>query len=402
MRAILFASLAKGTSSIEDFLPSPDTFAMVEAVRQLGAKVNVKGNVLEIIGTDGSLSIPGDVIQCGNSGQVFRFITALAALIPGYTILTGDTSIRSNRPAAPLLGALQQLGAFAEISSPGCSAPLIVRGPITKAYARLEGQDSQPVSGLLIASAFAPHPVELEVINPGEKPWIDLTLDWMKRLSINYQMENYSHYKIEGNSSIKGFTYKVPGDFSTAAFPIVAALVTGSSLTLHNVDMNDCQGDKAVVPLLEQMGAIFHYDPSSRTLVVEKSPPLNGIEVDINCCIDALPIMAVAGCYAKGRTTIYNGAIARKKESDRIRAMATELRKMGGLIEEMEDGLVIHGNPLYGADVEAYNDHRVALSLSVAALGARSPAKISGTECVAKSYPDFIESFNSIGARIDE
>lgn len=402
MRALLFATLAEGTSRIEDFLLSPDTFAMIEAIKHLGAKVRIKENVIEVTGTNGHLSLPEDVIQCGNSGQVFRFIGALAGLLPGYTILTGDESIRNNRPAAPLLDALMQLGAFAETLVPTHSAPLIVRGPFTSGFARLDGQDSQPVSGLLIAAAFAPHPIEFEVINPGEMPWIDLTLDWLKKLKIPYQMENYTCYRMEGNSSIKSFSYRVPGDFSTAAFPIVAALITHSPLTLHNVDMNDCQGDKKIIPLLEQMGASFTYDASKRILSVQPGKQLDGIDIDINACIDALPIMAVAGCFAKGRTTLYNGAIARRKESDRIQAITTELKKMGADIEEKEDGVVVHGSKLKGADLLAYNDHRLALSLTVASLGASSAAKLSGTECIAKTYPNFFDAFTSIGARIEQ
>lgn len=401
LRAILFAALAEGTSRIEDFLPSPDAFAMIAAVRQLGAAVEIKGNVLEINGTNGKLSGPDDVIQCGNSGLVFRLIGALAGLIPSYTILTGDESIRRNRPAAPLINALRQLGAFAETASPGRSAPLIVKGPFIHAKAHLDGQDSQPVSGLLIAAAFATHPTEFIVENPGEKPWIDLTLDWLKRFSISYKAENYTRYRVEGNSSIKGFHYRLPGDFSTAAFPIVASLATGSALTLHNIDMGDCQGDKIVISLLEQMGASFDYDSKNRTLAVREGASLKGIDIDINACIDALPILAVAGCFAEGRTTLYNGAIARRKESDRIRCIATELKKMGADIVEMTDGVVVQGAPLSGADLLGCDDHRLALSLIVASLAARTSARVHGTECIAKTYPGFLEAFTSIGARIE-
>ena len=227
LRAILFGALAKGTSRISRYLPSPDTFAMIEAVKLLGAEVNTGlPNVLTIEGFDGRPAAAKDVINCGNSGLVLRLIGAIGGLIPSYTILTGDASIRERRPAQPLLDGLNQLGVFAESSRGDHYAPILVKGPFTKISALIDGRDSQPVSGLLIAAAFAPHPIEIQVKNPGETPWIDLTLDWFDRLKIRYRADRYNRYNLEGSAKISGFNYDVPGDFSTAAFPIAAALLT--------------------------------------------------------------------------------------------------------------------------------------------------------------------------------
>ncbi len=396
LRAILFAALAKGTSKIDRFLPSPDTFAMIHAVRSIGAEVEEKQNALLVRGVNGKPQVAEDVIQCGNSGQVLRFVGAIASLIPKYTILTGDHSIRHNRPVKPLLDALDQLGVFAKSSRGDGHAPILIRGPITQDRTTLDGQDSQPVSGLLIAGAFAPHPIEIHVTNPGEKPWIDLTLDWFKRLKIPYQMKDHTFYRMEGSSSIEAFHYTVPGDFSTAAFPIAAALITNSELTLHNIDMEDVQGDKALISVLQQMGARFIIDKQKRTLHIKKGANLQGMRIDINDFIDALPILAVIGCFAEGKTEIINGAIARKKESDRISAIACELQKMGALIEEKPDGLTIHPSPLQGAQLSSYCDHRIALSLSVAAMAAIGESTIYDVECVNKTYPDFSKDFREI------
>ena len=400
LRAILFAALADGTSKIEQFLPSPDSISMMQAVRLLGAEVAIESTSLKIKGFAGKAHIADDVIQCGNSGQVLRFIGALAGLIPQYTILTGDASIRHNRPILPLLDGLNQLGAFAVSSRGDGYAPIVIKGPFTQKKAALNGQDSQPVSGLLIAGAFAPHPIEIEVVQPGEKPWIDLTLDWFRRLEIPYAAKNYTHYRMNGSAHIEGFNYEVPGDFSSAAFPIAAALITQSSLTIHNIDMNDIQGDKALIPTLQQMGAQFRIDQKKRTLTIEKGQRLQGIRIDINDFIDALPILAVIGCFAEGRTEIVNAAIARKKESDRIASIARELKKMGAVIEEKSDGLIIHESKLHGASLNTYHDHRLALSLSVAALAAQSSSTIHGVECIAKTYPTFYDDLQLIGARI--
>ena len=398
LRAILFAALAKGTSKIAHYLPSPDADAMIAAVRMLGAEVKVIGNHLEIRGVAGKPHTADDVIQCGNSGQVLRFVGALAGLMLTYTIFTGDASIRHNRPVKPLLDGLTQLGAFATSSRGDGYAPILIKGPLTHSSAKIEGQDSQPVSALLIAGAFAPHPIEIHVIHPGEKPWIDLTLHWFDRLKIRYQRKEYSYYRMEGNSYIEAFSYEVPGDFSTAAFPIAAALITNSELTLHNIDMNDVQGDKAIIPILQKMGARFAID--GKTLTVQKGSHLKGMRIDINDFIDALPILAVIGCFAEGQTEIVNAAIARAKESDRITAIATELKKMGARIEEKPDGLIIHHSTLHGAELNTYHDHRLVLALSVAALAASSPSTIHGVACAAKTYPTFYDDFRAIGANI--
>ncbi|MDE3045793.1 MAG: 3-phosphoshikimate 1-carboxyvinyltransferase [Verrucomicrobiota bacterium] len=393
LRAILFAALAKGVSRIEEALPSPDTQAMIGAVRQLGAEVTEEGSVLVIRG--GKWQVPEDVIQCGNSGIVLRFIGALAGLLPGYTVLTGDASIRERRPAKPLIDGLRQLGAFAESAKGNGFAPLIIRGPIKGGRAVIDGEDSQPVSGLLIAGAFAAAPVELEVRNPGEKPWVDLTLDWLRRLGIPFEREGYEKYRLQGGACIEGFSYRVPGDFSSAAFPIAAALITDTEVTLTNLDREDAQGDKALLGVLQEMGARLIIDEKSIT--VQKGSRLRGVRVDINGFIDALPILAVLGCFAEGKTEIVNGAIARKKESDRIAAMASELKKMGAQVEERPDGLVIHSSTLRSASLESYNDHRIAMSLAVAAL--RAPSKIAGVECIEKTYPNFwdmLHEFHSV------
>ena len=402
IRAIFFAFLARGTSYIHDFLVSPDTEAMIQAVRQMGAEVKILGNVLEIKGCAGQPKVSLDVIDCGNSGQVLRFIGALAGLIPEYTILTGDASIRQRRPAGPLLQGLDQLGAFAVSSKGDGCAPIVIKGPITKSFALIDGKDSQPVSGLLMAAIFAPHPIEIHVQNPGETPWIDVTLHWLDRFKIPYERKGYSYYKTFGNAHIEEFTYRVPGDFSTAAFPLVAAIVTRSELTLHNMDRKDPQGDKALIPLLQRMGASIHGDEELSTLRILPGKRLEGVVIDVNPLIDAVPILAVLACFARTRTEIVNASIARQKESDRLHCITKELQKMGAQIEEKTDSLVIEPSLLFGAEVFSHQDHRVALALTVAALGAKGSSRILGVECMSKTYPSFLEDFRSLGANLYE
>jgi 3-phosphoshikimate 1-carboxyvinyltransferase len=401
LRAILFASLASGKSIIRNYLHSPDTYAMIQACQLLGAQITVDAQQLIIIGTGGKPHTPNNVIDAGNSGQVLRFIAAVAALTSGYTILTGDHSIRTNRPIQPLLDGLKQLNVFAVSTQNNGYAPIIVKGPLQGGITTLNGEDSQPVSGLLIACAFAGNKTIINVKNPGEKPWIDLTLDWFKRLGIHYQRHDYTQYELSGNANYAGFEYTVPGDFSSCAFPLVAALLTHSEITLNNLDMNDVQGDKALIFALQEMGATIAIDDNQKSVHVKKTNRLVGKIIDCNHFIDAVPILAVVGCFAENETVIQGAAIARKKESDRLSAITQELNKMGAHIIERDDALIIKPAPLVGAKLYSHQDHRIAMALTIAGLSAKGETTIENTACVDKSYPNFVESLQHLGALVE-
>jgi 3-phosphoshikimate 1-carboxyvinyltransferase len=276
---------------------------------------------------------------------------------------------------------------------------MVIKGPISPGHAVLDGADSQPVSALLIASAFLDGVTKIEVNNPGEKPWVGLTLAWFDRLGIQYTNENYEYYTVQGGAIINAFEYTVPGDFSSLAYPVVAALLTQSHITIHNIDMKDAQGDKQLIQVLQNMGANIIIKENA--LVIQPSQQLVGCDIDINDFIDALPILAVVGCYAKGTTRLLNAGIARKKESDRLAVMTLELNKMGGNVIEKEDCLIIQGANLQGANLNGHSDHRIAMSLTIAALGSKTKSTINGVSCIAKSYPPFVEDMHSLGCSIE-
>ncbi|MBA3956977.1 MAG: 3-phosphoshikimate 1-carboxyvinyltransferase [Parachlamydiaceae bacterium] len=402
LRAILFASLAHGQSTIYNYLPSPDTQAMIQACRFLGAHIEQFPNHLTIQGLSGKINGAQDVIDSGNSGIVLRFISAVAALSKQPIMITGDHSIRTNRPMHALLAGLQQLGVSATSTQNNGYTPLVIQGPFRGGKAEIDGEDSQPVSGLLIAAALASGPTTLTVKNPGEKPWIDLTLSWFERLNIAYERKDYSQYHVKGNSQLSGFTYTVPGDFSSAAFPIVAAVITGSELCIHNIDMQEAQGDKQLIAILKQMGASIEIDADKKILQVKRGQQkLQGIDVDINDFVDAIAILAVAGCYAEGETRLRNASVARNKECNRIQCLQQELAKMGADVTETEDGLLIRRSSLQGsAELHSHHDHRMAMALTVAALGATGCSKVHHVDCIAKTYPGFMEQFTTLGVSI--
>lgn len=401
LRAILFGMLGKGTTVIHHYLPSNDVFAMIEACRHLGAHIEVKEHSLIIKGLDGCIQGADDVIQAGNSGIVLRFISAIAALGSQSIVVTGDRSARQ-RPMEQLLRGLEQLGTEAiSLKGNGC-APVMIKGPFKPGSVRIEGSDSQPVSSLLIAAAMGCGPVTLTVENPGEKPWVAMTLSWFDRLGIAYQNREFSSYFVSGGSRFAGFDYSVPGDLSSAAFPVVAALVTRSELILENVDLTDVQGDKKFFSILQQMGAPIEVDIGNRRMHVKPlRQALQGISIDINDCVDAIAALAVAACYAEGVTEIRNAAVARTKECNRIHCLATELRKMGSDITELEDGLQIRFSTLKGAELNSHGDHRLAMSLTTAALGAKGQSKINDVGCISKTYPEFYSHFKQLGASIE-
>ncbi len=398
LRAILFACMAKGTSHIKHYLKSPDTYRMIDAVRELGALVNVQENSLIIEGVKGSIAPKKRTIDAGNSGQVLRFIGALSALSPSETTLTGDHSICHQRPVKALADALKEQGAVVSYLNEVNHPPLQITGTISPGSFSLSGEDSQPVSALLMATAFLKGPSHIYVTSPGEKPWIELTLSWMKKFGLKVKNNDFMHYEVEGNAEYEGFNTKIPGDFSSAAYPIGAALITGSCLTLYNLDMQDAQGDKKLIDTLILMGA--HIEIEKDAIHIKNTGKLEGIKIDVNDFIDAITILAVIGCFASSKMEIVNASIARNKESDRIYAIATELRKMGATIVEKEDGLIIYPSILKGTTLYSHKDHRVAMALSVAALKAEGETIIEDVECIKKSYPSFIEDFQSLGANI--
>lgn len=396
MRAILFGSMAKGKTIISHYLKSPDVFAMIEAMRNFGVEIEIEEEKLFIWGVDKNLQKGKDVIDAGNSGQVLRFVGAFASLLPTYTVITGDDSIRNLRPITPLIQGIRQLGGFASGLNLDDKAPLIIKGPIQSGTLKVEGRDSQPISALIMATSFLEGETTLFVEDPGEKPWIDLTLSWIEKLGGKVSHRDYKEFQISGGLSYEGFDCTIPSDFSSLAFPLAAAIITGSTLTFHNVDMQDVQGDKKIIDLFQEMGAQIKIEKNR--LTVFSSSDLRGVKVDVNDMIDALPIIAVVACFAKGTTEISNAKIARRKESDRIYAITTELKKMGACIEEKEDGLCITGSRLSGSSLKSYSDHRIGMALAIGALGATCPSTIDDSRCMQKSYPSFVSDMQKVGA----
>ncbi|OPZ35163.1 MAG: 3-phosphoshikimate 1-carboxyvinyltransferase [Spirochaetes bacterium ADurb.BinA120] len=397
IRALVCGLLAGGESAIEAPLDSADTRSCLAMVQSFGAGVREESGRWIVSGRGGRPVVPDDVVDVGNSGTSLYMGLGVAALAEGISVFTGDGQIRS-RPAGPLLASLRDLGCMAESTRGNDIPPLVIRGRMKGGRTSVEAHTSQYLSSLLLAAPCADGETRIEVPLLNEAPYVAMTLSWMDRLGIEYKNDGMKRFVIPGGQSYRPFTGSIPADFSSAAFFIVAAAVTGSRITLKGLDLADTQGDRAVVDIVESMGA--RVERGERAITIEGGT-LKGGTFDLNAIPDALPALAVAGCLARGETRLVNVPQARLKETDRIAVMRSELSKMGADIEEKPDGLVIRGGGLKGALLHGHGDHRVVMALSVAGMAAGGETTIDTAESAAVTFPAFGELMSSLGADIE-
>lgn len=394
-RAIILASLAKGESTIRNPLLSEDTLASIEACRKIGAQIDVLDEKIQIKGVFGVPKAPNDVIDVKNSGTTLRVMTPVCSLCSEQVTLTGDESIRK-RPMQPLLSALEQLGV--ETSSNNGFAPVSVRGPLVGGRCRIVGDiSSQFISGLLVACALATEETSIDLLTPlKSQPYVDLTLDVLNKFSGQVE-KGASAYRIAGRQILHAINYEVEGDYSSAAFLMVAAAIMESDVTVTNISINSKQGDRRIIDILRAMGVNLQVKEDS--VIVRGTGDLDGIQVDLGDSPDLLPIIAVIGALANGKTLIKNVGHLRYKESDRLRAITTELNKMGAHVKEGKDTLEIKGvETLKGAHLSGWADHRIVMALSIAALRAKGETLIDHAEAIPVSFPGFDEVMCSLGA----
>lgn len=398
IRAVVIASLAAGVSKIYAPLVSDDTLSCVRGCQSFGAKFADQGDYWQLEGVAGQPHLPTDIVDVGNSGTTMNFLIGLAGLVNGSSILTGDAQIK-RRPVQPLLSALQMLGATA-YSAPqtGCP-PVVVQGPMAGGYTEIKGKISQYLSSLLVNCPLTERDTEIKAIDLGEKPYVQMTLSWLDKQGLQYQPgADLEHFWLPGNQRYQAFEAAIPADFSSATFFICAAAIPGCELTLHGLDFNDTQGDKAVVDLLRSMGADIELTTEGLQI---RGRQLQGAELDLNDMPDSLPALAVVGCLAAGETRLRNVAHARLKETDRITTMAQELSRLGADIAELPDGLVIRESRLQGETVNSHHDHRIAMALSIAGLTATGRTRILNAEAVSITFPQFPQLLRQLGASIE-
>jgi 3-phosphoshikimate 1-carboxyvinyltransferase len=403
-RALLAAGLGDG-ERIHGPLRSADTEATARAVSSYGGAVTWPDEEASatVAGVSGDLEIPTDVIDCANSGTTMRLATAVAGLVDGTTVLTGDASLRK-RPQGPLLEAIEQLGGAAESTRGTGEPPVVVRGPIHGGRVEIPGDvSSQFVTALLMAGALTDEGVSVELTTPLKSaPYVDITLEVLSAFGVSATTTDQG-YRVAGEQEYDaGGEYAVPGDFSSISYLLAAgAIAAPAGLTIAGA-VPSAQGDSAIVDVVESMGGSVDWHREAGELSVS-AEPLVGVSIGVGDTPDLLPTIAALGAVADGTTRITDCEHVRYKETDRVTVMAEELERMGAVVEEHPSELVVHGgeSDLQGTTVAGHGDHRIIMALTVAALGATGPTKITGAEDVSVSFPSFFETLSSLGATVD-
>ena len=397
-RTIIAASLAKGESLLENFLECEDTLYTANALRALGVKISAEGDNLRVSGTGGKFPVVHSrkELYLGNSGTSFRLLLSVIALGRGEFLMTGTKRMLA-RPIGSLVGAVKQLGVDAScIEKNDCPPVLIKSEGICGGKVRIPGdQSSQFISSVLLSGPYAQNDIEIEVTGKlVSTPYVDITIDVMDRFGVQVERDNYRYFRIPSNKTYIGCDLTIQGDASSASYFWAAAAVTGGVAVTKNIHpFSTRQGDIRFLEILESMGCTVKKE-SDRVTV--QGGELSGIEVDMSLMPDMVPTLAAIALFACGKTSIRNVHHLRFKESDRLHATALEWNKLGGQVEEIDDGLIIHGKGnLTGATVDPHDDHRLAMSLAV--VGLKVPeVKIKDEDCVKKSFPKFWELWEQL------
>jgi 3-phosphoshikimate 1-carboxyvinyltransferase len=399
-RALVVAALAEGESSLESVGLSDDTRVCAEALRALGIPVEIDEARarMTVRGCGGRVPPGPKELNTGDSGTATRFIAALAAAGRGQYRIDGSPRMRE-RPIQDLLDGLASLGVQAEsVGGTGCPPVLVQTTGLAGGRVRVGGGvSSQYLSGLLMAAPAAAGPVAIEVAGDlVSKPYVDMTLAVMRAFGVEVRRTRYSRFDVPAPAAYRARTYAIEADASSASYFLAAAAVTGGRVTVEGLPPSSAQGDAHFADLLIEMGCEVTWTDHGVTLAGPDR--LRGIRTDLNAMPDMVLTLAPMALFAKGPTVIENVANLRVKESDRLRALATELTRLGARVEERADGLVIEPpEKILPAQVAAYNDHRMAMGLAV--VGLKVPGiRIADAECVAKTYPGFFADLERLVA----
>lgn len=403
-RAVLIGSISEGISEVENYCPGQDCNRTVEAMRQLGVEIVHRGGKLCVYG-QGLRGLRESLrhLYAGNSGTLMRLLAGILAGQPFQSVLTGDQYL-TRRPMGRIIEPLSRMGA--KISGDNNQYPplKIKGGRLKPIWYQTPIASAQVKSAILLAGLYADG--KTTVVEKAASR--DHTERMLRACGAEIERQRTKEglqISVEGGPKLSGQNLAIPGDISSAAFFVVAAsIVPGSEVAIKNVGLNPTR--TGVLEVLRQMGADIQVEGQREQgeepvgdLIV-KSSALEAARVEgriIPTLIDEIPVLAVAATQARGESVIKNAEDLRKKETDRISALVTNLRKMGAVVEELPDGMVIEGgHPLIGASVESFGDHRIAMALAVAALVAQGETIIDGWEWVFTSFPDFIEKLDSL------
>jgi 3-phosphoshikimate 1-carboxyvinyltransferase len=399
-RALVMGALSDPVQGCElhGVLQSEDTEFMVEALRSLGFRLRTDWTrqTIHVCRGPSANPIPARSADLfvGNSGTTMRFLTALVSLGQGSYRLDGVARMRE-RPIEELLAALRQLGVSARSECGDGRPPVVVeaRGLAGGSIRVRCHESSQFLSGLLMAAPLAEGPTTIALEGPlVSQPYVAMTVAMMRHFGVTVATEGKRRWQIPGNQWYRAAAYDIEADATAAGYFFAAAAICGGSVRAPGLPCPSLQGDVAFAKILDEMGCSFIRSPAT---VTRTGHALNGVNVDMNECSDCVMTLAAVACFANSPTTIRNVAHIRHKETDRLGALATELRRVGAEVRASDDGLTIVPRPLHGATVETYNDHRMAMSMAL--IGLRVPEiRIRNPGCVAKTYPGFFQDLKRL------
>ncbi len=393
-RALLIAALADGESHIYNCLECDDTRYMIAALNSFGINIIEDISKVTVHGCNGFPGTPEKNIFVGNAGTTMRFLCSFAALCLGESIIDGSWRMRQ-RPLNDLIGGLSPLGVeMISQSENGCPPVKIKGGGISGGETGMNGdKSSQYFTSIMLSSPYAKKDVLIKV--NGEltsRPYIDLTIDLMKKFGVNVENNSYSSFLIKAGNGYKAREYSIESDMSSAAYFFAAAAITGGKVRIENLNPGTMQGDIKFVDILEKMGCAVL---KGENFIEVEGGALTGINVNMNEMPDAVQTLAVTALFAGGETRISGVSNLRIKETDRIKALAVELSRLGAEARELDDGLVVIPGKLQAAEIETYDDHRMAMSFALAGLKIEG-IKIKNPACVKKSFPDFFKKLESL------
>lgn len=401
-RACALALLHAGETLIANPGKSNDDLAAIEFISNLGAKVDkLESGDLRI--TSGGFPVNAGIaiaeLNCGESGLGIRMFTPIAALQTGVMLITGAGSLLQ-RPMDFFDAVLPQLGVG--VTSNGGKLPIRIQGPLQPKNITIDGSlSSQFLTGMLIAFGYAAtEPVTITVTNLKSRPYIDLTLQMMQQFGYNVRHEGYEQFIISPKKILTSTqAYTVEGDWSGAAFLLVAGAIAGN-ITVKGLDVFSAQGDKAILQALMQAGAVMSIE--EKQIAVGQAPGKLGkaFHFDATDCPDLFPPLVALAAYCEGRSVIEGVSRLAHKESNRALSLQEEFGKLGISIELQDDLMLVEGGNIKGATVHSHADHRIAMAAAIAALGADGPVVIEEAEAVNKSYPGFYEDLKMLGAAV--
>jgi 3-phosphoshikimate 1-carboxyvinyltransferase len=389
-RGLVIAALANGRTVLKHALYSGDTTYMVSGLRAFGVQVQQRESGLEVQGTAGKIKVPPGTVFVGNSGTCMRFLVAFATFAEGKVTLDGTHRMRE-RPIQDLLDAVRLLGIRAySVNNNGCP-PVIVEGTGSLAGGSTTlcgSRSSQYLSSILMVSPLAKNDVKIEITGGlVSKPYVDMTIDSMVQFGACVDRRDYEIFEVYGNQVYQGRDLEIEADASNASYFFGAAAVTGGRVKVKNLGYRSLQGDVRFVDILERMGCNVRRGDKEIEVVGGK---LRGVDADMNEMPDVVQTLSVVAAFAEGVTVIRNVSNMRIKETDRIRALAIELKKLGAEVTEFPDGLSITPGKLRPCVIDTYDDHRMAMSFAIAGLAVPG-IRIRNPGCVSKTFPNFFD-----------